>query len=83
VDYFQQPEDLIVKARTAVMATGFNLTPLEQKKEYGRGQIQNVITSLQMERLLAPHGPYQRVIRPSDGKEPDVHCLCAVRRFPG
>ncbi len=23
-----------------------------------------------MERLLAPHGPYQRVIRPSDGKEP-------------
>jgi heterodisulfide reductase subunit A len=24
-----------------------------------------------MERLLAPHGPYQRVIRPSDGKEPE------------
>ncbi len=24
-----------------------------------------------MERLLAPHGPYNRVLRPSDGKEPD------------
>jgi heterodisulfide reductase subunit A len=24
-----------------------------------------------MERLLAPHGPYMRVLRPGDGKEPD------------
>ena len=29
------------------------------------------ITALQMERLLAPHGPYNRVLRPSDGMEPD------------
>jgi heterodisulfide reductase subunit A len=82
VDYFQKPEALVVKAKTAVMATGFNLTPLNQKKEYGQGQIQNVITSLQMERLLAPHGPYQRVIRPSDGKEPDsiAYVQCAGSR---
>jgi heterodisulfide reductase subunit A len=82
VDYFQQPEEWVVKAKTAVMATGFNLTPLNQKKEYGQGQIQNVITSLQMERLLAPHGPYQRVIRPSDGKAPDsiAYVQCAGSR---
>ena len=30
-----------------------------------------MITALQMERLLAPHGPYARVMRPSDGMEPD------------
>jgi heterodisulfide reductase subunit A2 len=70
VDYFQQPEDFMIKSKTAILATGFKLTPLDQKEEYGRGRIENVITSLQMERLLAPHGPYQRVIRPSDGKEP-------------
>jgi heterodisulfide reductase subunit A2 len=30
-----------------------------------------VITAMQMERLLAPHGPYNRVLRPYDGMEPD------------
>lgn len=82
VNYFQEAEDLVIRAKTAVLATGFNLTPLEQKKEYGRGTLQNVITSLQMERLLAPHGPYQRVLRPSDGKEPEsiAYIQCAGSR---
>jgi heterodisulfide reductase subunit A2 len=82
VNYFQASEDLSLRAKTAVLATGFNLTPLEQKKEYGRGKLQNVITSLQMERLLAPHGPYQRVLRPSDGKEPAsiAYIQCAGSR---
>jgi len=71
VDYLQEPEDFIIEARSAVLSTGFELTPLETKQQYGNGQIPNVITALQMERLLAPHGPYNRVLRPSDGKEPD------------
>lgn len=71
IDYFQEPETFALEARTAVVTTGFNLTPMDQKKEYGRGKIENVITSLQMERILAPHGPYMRVLRPSDGKEPE------------
>jgi len=82
VDYFQKPFDFTIQAKTAVLATGFNLTPIQQKKEYGQGMVENVITSLQMERLLAPHGPYQRVIRPSDGKEPDsiAYVQCAGSR---
>ncbi len=82
VDYFQQAEDLSIQAQTVVLATGFKLTPADQKKEYGGGRIENVITSLQMERLLAPHGPYQRVIRPSDGKQPDAiaYVQCAGSR---
>jgi len=82
VNYFQEPEELSISAKTAVLATGFNLTPLEQKKQYGQGKLQNVITSLQMERLLAPHGPYQRVLRPSDGKEPEsiAYIQCAGSR---
>jgi heterodisulfide reductase subunit A len=82
VDYFQQPQALTITATTAVMATGFSLTPIHQKKEYGQGLVPNVITSLQMERLLAPHGPYQRVLRPSDGKEPEsiAYVQCAGSR---
>jgi heterodisulfide reductase subunit A len=82
VDYFQQPLRLTLTAKTAVIATGFNLSPIHQKKAYGQGEIPNVITSLQMERLLAPHGPFQRVLRPSDGKEPDsiAYVQCAGSR---
>lgn len=72
VDYFQEPENFTIRAKTAVLATGFELTPVENKQQYGHGEIPNVITSLQMERLLAPHGPYNRVLRPADGMEPDA-----------
>jgi heterodisulfide reductase subunit A len=71
VDYFEQPQDFTLTAATAVIATGFEMTPLADKVQYGQGTIPNVITALQMERLLAPHGPYNRVLRPYDGMEPD------------
>ena len=71
VDYFQQPEELVIESRAVILATGYETTPLENKQQYGEGKIRNVITALQMERLLAPHGPYNRVLRPSDGMEPD------------
>ncbi len=82
VNYFQEPEDFVIKARTAILATGFGITPVEDKHQYGEGKIPNVITALQMERLLAPHGPYNRVLRPSDGKEPDsiAYIQCAGSR---
>ncbi len=71
VDYFQEPEEVNFEARVVIMATGFKLATLDDKRQYGQGKLKNVITSLQMERLLAPHGPYNRVLRPSDGKEPE------------
>jgi heterodisulfide reductase subunit A2 len=71
VDYFQKPENFFIRSKSVVLATGFELTPIENKQQYGNGIIPNVITALQMERLLAPHGPYNRVLRPSDGMEPD------------
>jgi heterodisulfide reductase subunit A len=71
VNYFQETEEFTLTAETVVIATGFELTPLEDKVQYGQGTIPNVITALQMERLLAPHGPYNRALRPSDGMEPD------------
>jgi heterodisulfide reductase subunit A len=82
IDYFQKPIDFTVKAKTAVLATGFELTPVENKPQYGMGKIPNVIDALQMERILAPHGPYNRVLRPWDGMEPDsvAYVQCAGSR---
>ena len=82
VNYLQEPKDFVIQAKTAILATGFELTPMENKQQYGEGKIPNVITALQMERLLAPHGPYNRVLRPSDGMEPDsiAYIQCAGSR---
>lgn len=82
VDYLQAAEELVIESKAAILATGFRMTPIEDKQQYGQGKIPNVITALQMERLLAPHGPYNRVLRPSDGMEPDsiAYVQCAASR---
>lgn len=71
IDFAQQPQEIQVQAGAVIIATGYEMLPTDFKREYGEGRLRNVLTALQTERLLAPHGPYGRVLRPSDGKEPD------------
>ncbi len=82
IDFSQEPRSTTVHARSVVLATGFSPTPLDAKKEYRGGQATNVISGLDMERLLSPNGPYGRVLRPSDGKIPDsvAYVQCAGSR---
>ncbi len=82
VDFSQKPEEVAVEAKTVILATGFELTPPTAKPQYGYDRIPNVLTALQMERLLAPHGPYGRMLRPSDGKVPEsiAYVQCAGSR---
>jgi heterodisulfide reductase subunit A len=82
IDFAQKPEEMVINAKAVVVATGYDQTPPRAKGEYGYDDIPNVITGLQMERLLAPHGPYGRVLRPSDGKVPDsiAYIQCAGSR---
>ncbi len=82
IDYLQKPEEITVKAKSVIIATGYEITPMDAKKEYGENKLINVISSLQAERLLAPHGPYGKVLRPSDGKIPDsiAYVQCAGSR---
>jgi len=82
VDFTQQPEQVKIETRSIVLATGFETTPIDAKKEYGAGKLRNVISGMMMERLLAPTGPYGRVLRPSDGKMPAsiAYVQCAGSR---
>ena len=82
IDFTQTPQTLRVEAKTIILATGFKVTPYDAKKEYGAGNLRNVIDAMMMERLLAPTGPYGRVLRPSDGKLPDsiAYVQCAGSR---
>ena len=82
VDFTQQAEMFEIETTVIVLATGFELTPCHAKQEYGSGQLRNVIDPLMMERFLAPTGPYGRILRPGDGKEPTsiAYVQCAGSR---
>lgn len=82
IDFTQQPQNFEIESGVIILATGFEITPPDAKKEYGAGQYHNVVDALIMERLLAPTGPYGHVLRPSDGKEPDsiAYVQCAGSR---
>jgi heterodisulfide reductase subunit A len=82
IDFEQKPKGMELEAQTVIIATGWKLTPMDAKTQYHGDQIANVISPLQMERLLAPHGPFGRVLRPADGKVPDsiAYVQCAGSR---
>ena len=65
-----------------VVATGYKLFIADAKPEYGFGRYKNVITGMQMDRLLAPTRPFNTVLRPGDGKIPEriAYILCTGSR---
>jgi heterodisulfide reductase subunit A len=77
-----RPVDVEAEVGAVVLATGFNLFPADAKPQYGYGRFKNVITGMQMDRLLAPTRPYNAVLRPSDGKVPDniAYIMCTGSR---
>ena len=83
IDLEMQDEFITVKVGTAILATGFDLIPIEGKREWGYKQFDNVISSLEFERLICASGPTGgHLIRPSDGKTPMAvgYVLCAGSR---
>jgi len=70
IDYEQQEEIITRKVGAIVVATGYSLFDPVLYGEYGAGRFKNVITSLQLERMLESNGPTGgKVLRPSDGQE--------------
>ena len=82
IDFSQEEEIIRVKVHSVVLATGFNLFDPTVITRYGFGRYKNVITSMQMERQLAPTRPFNNILRPSDGKIPDkiAYILCTGSR---
>jgi heterodisulfide reductase subunit A2 len=75
-------QELEVGVGSVIVSTGYTLFPADAKPQYGYGRFQNVITGVQMERLLAPTRPYNTVLRPSDGKVPEriAYVMCTGSR---
>ncbi len=69
--YDDEPEFIDVEIGTIIVATGWDLYDPTELKQYGYGRYPNVITGLQMERLLSSFGPVLgKPVRPSDLKDP-------------
>jgi quinone-modifying oxidoreductase subunit QmoA len=65
-----KPETINLNVASIVMATGWDLYDVTKLDILGGGNIKNVITNMQMERLASSNGPTAgKIIRPSDGKE--------------
>lgn len=71
IDYTQQDELIEREYGAIVAATGFQPIRPNQFGEYGYGRYPDVITSLELERLMNAAGPTGGELRcPSDGRKP-------------
>ncbi len=82
IDFTMEAEEYHITAGTVIVATGFRLFDPLKIPRYGYGQYKNVLTSMEMERQLAPTRPFNTVLRPGDGKVPDkiAYVLCTGSR---
>jgi quinone-modifying oxidoreductase subunit QmoA len=70
VDLGMKEETINFKVGAVVWATGWKPYDANKIQPYGYDRYENVITSVEFERLLDPFGPTGgKLIRPSDGKE--------------
>src|SRR5660397_52258 len=71
IDLHQKPEKVKVNVGAVVLSAGYEVFNPRLRGDYGYGQMENVVTSLDYERILCATGPYEgEILRPSDGKHP-------------
>ncbi len=88
IDFGQTPEKMEVKVGAIVLAPGYEIFDPKARGDYGYGTFQNVVTSLDFERLLCATGPHEgHILRPSDKKHPHkvawIHCVGSRQVIPG
>jgi len=88
IDFSQTPEKIEIKVGAIVMSPGYDVFDPKIRGDYGYGTIENVVTSLDFERLLCATGPHEgEILRPSDKKHPHkiawIHCVGSRQVVPG
>ncbi len=86
IDFDQLPEEFDVDAGAILVAVGFDEFDARKLGNYGYGRFPNVVTSLELERMLNASGVTQgHVVRPSDLKTPKriVFIQCVGARGEG
>ncbi|MCK4444433.1 MAG: CoB--CoM heterodisulfide reductase iron-sulfur subunit A family protein, partial [Thermoplasmata archaeon] len=71
IQYEQETHVIDIEVGSIIVAPGFDLFDLTLKPQYGYGAFPNVVSSLELERMLSATGPHAgMVLRPSDGDIP-------------
>jgi len=71
IDFDQKPEEVEINVGAIILSIGYDMYNPEDMEELGYGKYINVLTGLELERLLLAAGPTGgKVIRASDGKKP-------------
>ncbi|MFB0501581.1 MAG: FAD-dependent oxidoreductase [Candidatus Bathyarchaeia archaeon] len=71
INFDQKPETVNLTVGAIIVATGYKAFDAHKKSEYGYGRYPNVITNLELERLLNASGPTGgHIMRLSDGRIP-------------
>jgi heterodisulfide reductase subunit A len=71
IDFHQTPEKVEVNVGAIILSSGIEPFDPKLREDYGYGKFENVVTSMDYERLLAATGPYQgEILRASDLKHP-------------
>ena len=88
IDFRQTTEKAEVHVGAIILSCGIEPFDPRVNEEYGYGKMQNVITSMDYERLLSSTGPYEgEVLRNSDRKHPKkiawIQCVGSRRTTPG
>jgi heterodisulfide reductase subunit A len=88
IDLHQEAEKLEVKVGAILLSPGYEIFDPRLRGDYGYGKMENVVTSLDFERLLCATGPHEgEVLRPSDKKHPHkiawIQCVGSRQVIPG
>lgn len=83
INYDMQPKIIEEKVGAIIVATGYDIYDKNKLVEYGYGEDDDIITSIEFERMLSASGPTGgNIIKPSNGKTPKkiVFIQCAGSR---
>lgn len=88
INYRMGDREFEIEAGAVILSPGYAFFEGELLKDYGYGRCANVVTGLQLERMLSASGPSGgEVYRPSDGKRPQriafIQCVGSRDRAHG
>jgi heterodisulfide reductase subunit A len=88
IDFNQEAEKIALNVGAIILSPGYETFDPLLRNDYGYGKMENVVTSLDFERLLCATGPHEgEILRPSDKKHPHkiawIHCVGSREVIPG